>query len=79
MQYRKEDENYIYYLVEQNLKKIRKNKDISVVKLAQMTNYSEGFINNIESKNYYQTFSIGTIWRFAHVLNVDIKNFFEEL
>lgn len=79
MQYKKDDENYIYYLVGQNLRKIRKSKNISVVKLAQITNYSEGFINNIESKNYHQTFSIGTIWRFAHVLNVDIKTFFEEL
>ena len=79
MQYKKDDENYIYYLVGQNLKKTRKSKNISVVKLAQMTNYSQAFINNNERKNYHQTFSRGTIWRFAHVLNVDIKNFFEEL
>lgn len=79
MEFSKKDENYIYYLVGQNLRKIRKKKNISVVKLAQMVNYSEGFINNIESPKYLQTFSLGTIWRFATVLNIDIKLFFEEL
>ena len=32
---------------------------------------------NIESPNYNQTFSLGTIWTFAKVLNIDIRNLFE--
>lgn len=73
------DENYIYYLVGQNLKKQRKLKKLSIVKFAQLTNYSEGFIKNIESPNYRQTFSLGTLWKFADVLNIDIREFFQEL
>lgn len=53
----KKDENYIYYLVGQNLKKWRKLKHYSVTKFAMECNYSEGFIMNIESPNYKQTFS----------------------
>lgn len=74
-----EDENYIYYLVGQNLKKQRKLKHLTVIKFAQLCNYSEGFIMNIESPNYRQTFSLGTLWRFANVLEVDIRLFFEPL
>ncbi len=73
------DENYVYYLVAYNLKRIRKAKGLSVTKFAQLTNYSEGFIKNIESPNYYQTFSLGTLWKFSEVLNVKITEFFEPI
>ena len=73
------DENYIYYLVGQNLKKQRKLKNLTITKFAMMCNYSEGFIMNIESPNYKQTFSLGTIWTFAKVLGIDIRVLFEPL
>jgi len=73
------DENYVYYLVGQNLKKQRKLKKLTVTKFAMMCNYSEGFIMNIESPKYKQTFSLGTIWRFADILDIDIRKLFEEL
>lgn len=31
---------------------------------------------NIESEKYHQTFSLGTILKFAEVLNVDIRDLF---
>ena len=34
---------------------------------------------NIESPNYRQTFSLGTIWKFAEVLGIDVKELFEPL
>lgn len=75
----KTDENYIYYLVGQNLKKHRKLKHFTVTKLAMECNYSEGFIMNIESPNYKQTFSLGTIWKFADVLGIDVRELLEPL
>lgn len=75
----KNDENYIYYLVGQNLKRIRKQKKFTVAKFAMQCNYSEGFIMNIESPNYKQTFSLGTIWTFASVLEIDVRDLFEPL
>lgn len=56
------DENYVYYLVSRNLKRIRKEKGLTQEKLAELSNYSVGFIMNIESEKYYQTFSLGTLW-----------------
>ena len=69
----KNDENYIYYLVAHNLKSIRKKKGLIQAKFAELCNYSEGFIMNIESNKYLQTFSLGTLWKFAQVLDIDIR------
>jgi len=72
----KNDENYIYYLVAHNLKSIRKKKGLTQTKFAELCNYSEGFIMNIESNKYLQTFSLGTLWKFAQVLEIDIRELF---
>ena len=72
----KNDENYIYYLVAHNLKVIRKKKGLTQAKFAELCNYSEGFIMNIESNKYLQTFSLGTLWKFAQVLDIDIRELF---
>lgn len=73
------DENYIYYLVSRNLKRLRKAKGITQEKLAELSNYSVGFIMNIESEKYLQTFSLGTLWQFSKVLEVDIREFFKPI
>lgn len=73
------NENYVYYLVSRNLKRIRKEKGLTQEKLAELSNYSVGFIMNIESEKYYQTFSLGTLWQFGKALNVDIREFFRPL
>ncbi len=52
----KEDEIYVYYLIGQNLKRIRKSKGFTQDKLAEASTYSVGFIMNIESSKYTQTF-----------------------
>ena len=75
----KNDENYVYYLVGQNLKRLRKLKHFTIAKFAMECNYSEGFIMNIESPNYKQTFSLGTIWKFATVLGVYVRDLFKPL
>lgn len=75
----KNDENYIYYLVAKNLKKQRKLKGLTQSKFAELCNYSDGFIMNIESEKYHQTFSLGTLWKFAQVLGIDIRDLFKPL
>lgn len=71
------NENYIYELVSKNMKRIRKEKGLTQEQLAEKMSYSTQFISNIESKNH-QTFSLGTLWRFAMVLDIDIKDLFTE-
>ena len=71
------NENYIYEVVSKNIKKQRKLKGLTQEQLAQKIAYSTQFISNIESKNH-QTFSLGTLWRFSRVLDIDIKELFNE-
>ena len=75
----KNDENYIYYLVAQNLKKQRKLKGYTQSQFAELCNYSDGFIMNIESKKYLQTFSLGTLWTFAKALDIDVRDLFKPI
>lgn len=75
----KNDEMYVYYLVAQNLKKQRKLKGLTQSQFAEKCTYSDGFIMNIESPNYQQTFSLGTVWKFAEVLGIDIRELFTPL
>jgi len=74
----KKDENYIYELVSRNIQKQRKLKHMTQEQLAMKTNYSVQFISNIESKKNHQTFSLGTLWRIALVLDIDIKVLFDD-
>lgn len=71
------NENYVYEIVSKNIKKQRKLKGWTQAQLAEKMAYSTQFISNIESKNH-QTFSLGTLWRIALVLDIDIKVLFEE-
>ena len=73
----KTDENYVYEIVSKNIKKQRKLKGLTQEQLAEKMSYSTQFISNIESKNH-QTFSLGTLWRIALVLEIDIALLFEE-
>ena len=75
--FNRNDENYVYQLVSENIKKQRKLKGLTQEQLAEKMSYSTQFISNIESKNH-QTFSLGTLWRLALVLDIDISLLFKE-
>ncbi len=71
MEFNRYDENYVYGFIGKNIKKYRKKKGLTQAKLAEKSNYSKQFISNIEN-NVHQTFSIGTLWRIALVLEIDM-------
>ncbi len=75
--FQRNDENYVYEIVSRNIKKQRLLKGLTQEQLANKMSYSTQFISNIESKNH-QTFSLGTLWRLALVLDIDIAELFKE-
>lgn len=75
--FQRDDENYVYEIVSKNIKKQRLLKGLTQEQLANKMSYSTQFISNIESKNH-QTFSLGTLWRLALVLDIDITELFKE-
>lgn len=77
MKVKKNDNKYIYTIVGQNIKRIRKEKGLTQVQLADLINYNEGTIDNIENSSY-QTFSLEFIYIISKKLNVSIIEFFKE-
>lgn len=76
--FKREDENYIYEIVSKNIQKQRKLKGLTQEQLAEKIEYSTQFISNIESKKNHQTMSLGTLWRIALILDIDIALLFKE-
>lgn len=77
MEFKKEDENYIYEIISKNVKKYRKLKGWTQEKLASEINYSLSFISGIESA-YHQTFSLGAIWRISQALDIEFSRLCED-
>lgn len=71
MEFKKDDENYIYQIIGKNIKKYRKLKGWTQERLAEEIDYSLSFISGIESA-YHQTFSLGALWRISMVLGVEL-------
>ena len=71
MKYNRTDENYVYYFIGKNIAKYRKAKGWTQEELANKAMYSKQFISNIEN-NFHQTFALGTLWKLALVLEVEM-------
>lgn len=73
----KDDNKYIYVIVSRNIRRIRKEKGLTQVQLADLIQYNEGTIANIENSSY-QTFSLEFIYIISKKLNVPMSEFFKE-
>ncbi len=87
MKFTEEDDRYIYELVSKNVKYFRINNKskyrdkygrITQERLAELCDLSHGLIGNIESKKVVQSFSLAVLYRISKVLEVDIREFFED-
>lgn len=78
MEIKKDDNKYIYVVVGKNIQRIRKEKGLTQVQLADLVQYSEGTIANIENSSF-QTFSLEFLYLLSKKLNVPITEFFKGL
>lgn len=70
----------IYYLISQNIKKQRKLKGWTQVKLAMESNISVDYLKKIETKSGCdKQFSLDTMQKIAKALNVDVKELFNNI
>ncbi len=74
----KNNNKYIYVVVGKNIKRVRKEKGLTQVQLADLIQYNEGTIANIENDSY-QTFSLEFLYILSKKLNVPIEEFFKGL
>ena len=78
MEIKKDDNKYIYVIVSKNIRRIRKEKGLTQVQLADLIQYSEGTIANIENSSY-QTFSLEFLYVISKKLNVPMVEFFKDI
>ena len=78
MKIKKSDNKYIYVIVGKNIQRIRKEKHLTQVQLADLINYNEGTIANIEN-NSFQTFSSEFVYVISKTLKVPMSEFFKEV
>ncbi len=72
-------EDYYYYdIVRKNIKKYRKLANLTQQELADKIDVSMHYISQIESANPNKYFTLVIIGRIADVLNINIKQLFDE-
>lgn len=71
----KNDNKYIYDVVAKNIKRIRKEKNLTQVQLADLILYNDGFIANIENRSD-TSFSLELVYVIAKALKVSMREFF---
>lgn len=71
----KQDNKYVYDVVAKNIKKLRKERNLTQTKLADLTCYHEGTIANIENRSE-TTFSLELLYVIAKALNIPLREFF---
>lgn len=67
----------IYNIIGKNIKKYRIEKKLTQRELAEKVLLSDSFITKLESVTR-QTISIDTLEQIAHILDRNIKDFFDE-
>lgn len=78
MEIKKDDNKYIYVIVSKNIRRIRKEKGLTQAQLADLIQYNEGTIANIENSSY-QTFSLEFLYVISKKLNVPMVEFFKDI
>ncbi|MBP3635901.1 MAG: helix-turn-helix transcriptional regulator [Bacilli bacterium] len=78
MKISKNDNKYIYVIVGKNIRRIRKEKGLTQVQLADLIQYNEGTIANIENSSY-QTFSLEFLYVISKKLDVPMVEFFKDI
>lgn len=69
-------EDYIYEIVSQNIRKYRKERNMTQAELAEKCDLSHEFIRRIESTKGKKKFTITTVYKISIALNVEIDKFF---
>lgn len=75
----KNDDEYIFYVIGQNIKKQRKIKGLTQEQLAIKCMYNRSFIANLESEKFFQTISVSSLNHIAKTLGIHITKLLEDL
>ncbi|MFP4697297.1 MAG: helix-turn-helix domain-containing protein [Eubacteriales bacterium] len=66
-----------FKIISENIKKYRKQKDMTQIQLAEKVGISLSYLTKIEAANCDKSFSLDVLFDIANALETDIKLFFE--
>jgi len=69
----------IYKLVGNRIAYYRKQKNMTQEQLAEKVGISTSYLSKIEAQNCNKSFSLAIICQIANVLDIDIKDFFDDM
>ena len=72
------DDNYYFDVIRENIKKYRKEKNLTQQQLADKSNVTMNYIAKLESKKMKRGVTIPVLGRIADSLGVNIKDLLEE-
>ena len=72
------DDEHYYSIIRKNIKKIRKERNLTQQNLADMTDISREYICDIENESRNKHITIALLGRIAEALDIEISNFFKE-
>lgn len=70
------DDEHIYEIVSQNIKRYRKEMKMTQAELAEKSDLSHEFVRRIESTKGKKKFTIATVYKISCALGVDIYKLF---
>ncbi len=71
-------DEYYYEIIRKNIKKYRKEKNLTQQDLADLVGISRQYITDIENENRNKHITIAILGRIADSLNIDIELFFRK-
>jgi len=71
-------DNNIYDTIRKNIKKYRKEKNITSMQLAEMVDLSHDFIRQIQSDKAGYNFSVDTFYRISVALGVSLDDLIQK-
>lgn len=71
-------DEYYYTIIRNNIKKYRKERNLTQQDLADLTGVSRQYITDIENENRNKHITIAILGRIADALNINIELFFRK-
>ena len=71
-------DEYYYDIIRDNIKKYRKEKNLTQQDLADLAGISRQYVTDIENENRNKHITIAILGRIAHAMNVNIELFFRK-
>ena len=75
----KNNDDYCFYMARVNIKKYRKQKEISQQELADKTGYTYQYIRDLECLSITKRPKLHTLSIIASALNIELKQLFDEI